>query len=1057
VKSKQKKFKFSKGEINSKLLERQDLALLESSASYIKNMISTPFGSIRTRDGTLSIDKPSENLIALDAPIVTSFADGFVALNQTERAWEGMTTDIDGDVYASVRNGDIYKQDLGAGNFIATGQFPHQWRGMATGLTGNIYCCAYGDEIFKQTAGSGYFATFGQTARTWTGMTTNLAGDVYACVENGGIYKQTAGAGDFVTLSQTTRFWNCMTTSPAGHVYAGVISGDIYKQTSGAGNFVALNQTSRYWGGMAATPNGDLYACVLAGDIYKQTAEAGDFMALSQGVKLWNGMTTNLLGDVYATESGGDIYQRQYPAKAYDLTNYYESSNIIGLTDLIKYDFGSSQLIDVISTSNISLPGIAAGVLVDIVLKGSTDNVNWTVLDTLSVKNSPKSFITLVGDSYRYLKLEYAGGTDSTLKLLFLRAYSGTITDIETKLAKFVFNNDQKYLLVLRNEQIKIYENDVLVDTVTATGLLASYFDMLKMTQAEDTMVFTHIDMRTKQLQRTFRSQAYTNDPASGSNITLNVASTTGFAAGNVVRVSSSAGQELATITDVVPNTSITVDALALNHTTVSPLITSTSTIVWVFSDYPWTKIPYVLFGSEVTTSPAQSLTPSAAEGSVKLTAGGSVFTADSVGQIIDGGGGRVRITEYESATVVWGYTIIPFYSTAAIASTTWKYITGYEVAWSATRGYPATCLFYQQRLWFLGSKSKPNSFWASRVGQYASFENIANYDNDSIAATISSDQVDQIFNAYANRGIQLFTAGAEWVIPEGSTTPDSISTTKNTSNGSLASVLPVDISGTTLFIEKNGKSLLSFVYTDAQAAYSTESLSLLTDLINNPVGLAVDYNSSQDVGNFLYMVMADGTMAVWCIMLSQEIVSPVRFITDGEIKDVVNVGGDTYLLVSRDYSVFLEKIADVKTDNTIIDVTRSATISGLGDYITVRAYTENKDYGVFTVVDGEITLPETPIEDVYVGLDFDYELISNKIAINGQTENIEKRISRATVATKDTDSLTFCGQTLVRTNDVYDFYGVTGFGKDCRFTVTGTFDYVEILSILLNINYGAK
>ena len=69
------------------------------------------------------------------------------------------------------------------------------------------------------------------------------------------------------------------------------------------------------------------------------------------------------------------------------------------------------------------------------------------------------------------------------------------------------------------------------------------------------------------------RSQAYTNDPAAGSGITLNMASTAGFNVGNKVLVSSSAGQEVARITALVANTSITVDTLALNHTTTNPLV----------------------------------------------------------------------------------------------------------------------------------------------------------------------------------------------------------------------------------------------------------------------------------------------------------------------------------------------------------------------------------------------------------------------------------------------------------------------------------------------------
>lgn len=69
-------------------------------------------------------------------------------------------------------------------------------------------------------------------------------------------------------------------------------------------------------------------------------------------------------------------------------------------------------------------------------------------------------------------------------------------------------------------------------------------------------------------------SKAFTNDPAAGSSIVLNMANTGNFAVNDIVRVSSSAGSEFATVTAIATNVSITVDTLALNHTTTSPLVT---------------------------------------------------------------------------------------------------------------------------------------------------------------------------------------------------------------------------------------------------------------------------------------------------------------------------------------------------------------------------------------------------------------------------------------------------------------------------------------------------
>jgi hypothetical protein len=75
-------------------------------------------------------------------------------------------------------------------------------------------------------------------------------------------------------------------------------------------------------------------------------------------------------------------------------------------------------------------------------------------------------------------------------------------------------------------------------------------------------------------LYTAFLSRKFTNDPAAGSNIELAMPLTSGFVVGNQVLVSSSAGSEYATITVVHTDTHITVNTLALNHTTTTPFCT---------------------------------------------------------------------------------------------------------------------------------------------------------------------------------------------------------------------------------------------------------------------------------------------------------------------------------------------------------------------------------------------------------------------------------------------------------------------------------------------------
>jgi hypothetical protein len=69
-------------------------------------------------------------------------------------------------------------------------------------------------------------------------------------------------------------------------------------------------------------------------------------------------------------------------------------------------------------------------------------------------------------------------------------------------------------------------------------------------------------------------SQAYVNDPVAGANIVLNMSNTSLFVVGDYVKVSSSAGSEIAQVTAVATNVSITVWSLSIDHTTTSPLVT---------------------------------------------------------------------------------------------------------------------------------------------------------------------------------------------------------------------------------------------------------------------------------------------------------------------------------------------------------------------------------------------------------------------------------------------------------------------------------------------------
>lgn len=495
-------------------------------------------------------------------------------------------------------------------------------------------------------------------------------------------------------------------------------------------------------------------------------------------------------------------------------------------------------------------------------------------------------------------------------------------------------------------------------------------------------------------------------------------------------------------------------DVVIFTEEGVKPRELRRTTNDWTFTAFNMKNIPFHNFSTPVEEKKTIGIKPNYASGAVTLTADSNVFAADWVGQQIDGNGGRLKITEYVSATKIIGYTLIPFLNDEKITS--WTYLKGWERVWSDTRGYPISCLFYQQRLWFGGSSQRPSTIWASRVGIYNDFNNAGNYDNDGIDQDMNTEN--QIVNLLSNRGLQIFTSGDEWTASEGSLTPNGFTLFKNTSAGSSINLVPKNLGGVTLFIEKNGKSLLSYVYDYNQAAYKTSNIGILASLIDEPVDMDIDDNSSLDEGDYLYIVLKNGNMLVTSINFEQEINAPSIFTTTGNIQSVCNLVNDTYLLVVIGDNTYLEVIDDsVNTDLTIEKFVQQ-TITGLTDYEGqyVYVYSDDENYGKYLVDNGSVTLRYEANTTCKIGFAFGCELDSNDIAINGRSTSTFKRISKAVVTTNNTDKITLNGVEKTSDDNIFEFFAVTSYGKKVKFKIESEFNKIEVLSVLLHINYGA-
>lgn len=496
-------------------------------------------------------------------------------------------------------------------------------------------------------------------------------------------------------------------------------------------------------------------------------------------------------------------------------------------------------------------------------------------------------------------------------------------------------------------------------------------------------------------------------------------------------------------------------DVIVFTEAGVKPRELRRTTNDWEFKEFPIKNIPYHNFSGTKETEITTGITPNYEEGTVTITADGDIFEEASVGQQIDGNGGRLKITEFVGKRKVLGYTIVPFLNKEKI--TKWTYITGWESVWSDERGWPISCLFYQQRLWFGGSAQRPSTVWASRTGIYNDFNNAGNYDNDGINQDLNTEN--QIVNLLSNRGLQIFTSGDEWTAPEGKLTPNEFSVVKNTSNGSDIGLTPKNLGGVTLFIEKNGKSLLSYVYDYNQSAYTTSNIGILGSLISEPVDMEIDDNSSLDEGDYLYIVLKNGDMIITSLNFEQEINASSIFSTVGSIVSVCNLINETYLLININNNIYIQVIDDkLRTDLTIEKYVEKV-ITGLENYNGeyVHVYSGDEDFGKYLVENGTVELRYAVNTNCNIGFAFSSELNSNDIAINGRSTSTFKRISKAVITTKDTNKIKLNGVEKYSNDNIFDFFAVSSYGKRVKFKIESEFDKIEVLSVLLYINYGAR
>ncbi len=412
----------------------------------------------------------------------------------------------------------------------------------------------------------------------------------------------------------------------------------------------------------------------------------------------------------------------------------------------------------------------------------------------------------------------------------------------------------------------------------------------------------------------------------------------------------------------------------------------------WVLKAMVFDYIPQYAFNL-VTSNPNQTLTPSAVNGSILLTAGGgTTFLSTDVNQYVRGNGGVARIYQYVSATVVRARVEIPFRDTQAIPAQSWTLERGYEAAWSATRGWPVCGMFYQNRLWIGGARSLPDTIWGSRIALYFDFDPGRADADDAIEATLENRDVSGILNIAAANHLLFFTKTAEFYIPQAANealTPSNFLPRKADNVGSRTETNAVNADGVTIFVQTEGQSIQKLQLaagadqTEENSIYAAEDISTLSShLINTPVQIGFRKASSTNDHNLLLVVNSDGTLAICTLMQKQGINAWTLRDTYGLIKRVGVIGNEIYVMVERTINGvanrFIERFnSDCTLDGAVFVEVDAAvsTVTGLTDLFEgeeVQILLDDALQNPQTVEAGALTFDREAATTYQIGFGYD-------------------------------------------------------------------------------------
>lgn len=453
-------------------------------------------------------------------------------------------------------------------------------------------------------------------------------------------------------------------------------------------------------------------------------------------------------------------------------------------------------------------------------------------------------------------------------------------------------------------------------------------------------------------------------------------------------------------------------------------MLSRTGHTAWTLTLFEPDDGPYLDVDLSDTT-----LTPSAVNGAVTVTASKPVFAAGDVGRLLRIGHGTAwgwcRITAVTSATAVTAVVKSPFAGTTASAA--WRL-----GAWSDTSGWPECVTLHQGRLVWGATRTAPDTVWLSTAAGYTDYaptmtDGVVAGDN-AVTLTSADDRVNAVrWLASAHGRLIAGTSGGPFAIEpagDGPLMPSNAAMRRGHVAGA-APVPPARVGGSLAYVSRTRGRLWQLAYDWTAEGYSTPPLSLAAAHLTGRGVRAMAYQ--HEPWSVLWLVLDDGTLAGLTHVPELQILAWHRHTIGGTGARVLSLAvipgpdrDEVWLLVERTVggtvrrhvevmeAPFRPTAPDDRTGAAFVDAHLTyggppvATLSGLQhlEGETVQVLADGALHPPRVVAGGAITL-QAPASRVVAGLACPFRFLGLDLQLtvaDGSTLGRPRRIDQVTI-----------------------------------------------------------